>query len=158
MADKVEQPNIKWKKLLGDVISAEPEEFMFRGKKHSLGWIHKRTYLKIERVMVKDEDGWKRNVKLASLILMNVRSGFWSMVRTLIYYPIHWRWMYYVSDLDMADVLSVLDASKKKIPSIPFMLTTTLAIAMMDEIVGMTMTKKEAKAGQAAPSGGNSSL
>lgn len=155
--DPVSQPDEVWKSLLGDVMNAEPSEFVFRGKKRRLGWLHKRTYQKFERVMVSEEDSWKRNVKLASLILMNVRSGFWSMLRTNLWHPLYWRWLYYVCDVDMSDVLSVLDASKKKIPSAPLLLSTTLATALMDEMVGMTLTKKEAKATRAAHSGASSS-
>lgn len=153
----VEQPEQTWKDKMAELLNAEPSEFIFRGKKRKMYWIHNRTYLKFEKVMVTEEDGWKRNIKLASLLLMNVRSGFWSMVRTKLFYPIHWRWLYYVKDVDMQDALSVIEASKKKIPSESYLLCTILATAVMDELVGMTMTKKEVKAGQAAQSGGNSS-
>lgn len=154
---KVEQPEQTWKDKMAELLNAEPSEFIFRGKKRKMYWIHNRTYLKFEKVMVTEEDGWKRNIKLASLLLMNVRSGFWSMVRTKLFYPIHWRWLYYVNDVDMQDALSVIEASKKKIPSESYLLCTILATAVMDELVGMTMTKKEVKAGQAAQSGGSSS-
>ena len=154
---QLEQPDVVWKNMLGEVMNAEPTEFTFRGKKKMMGWIHKKTYLKFERLMVYEEDAWKRNVKIAALILMNVKSGFWSMMRTCFYYPIYWRWLYYIVDVDMADVLNVLDVSKKKIPSTAFFLTTTLSTVLMDEIVAMTTKREEVKAGEAVPSGGSSS-
>lgn len=152
-----EQPNEIWKTKLGELVNAEPSEFTFRGRKRSLGWIHNGTYRKFERIMVTEEDGWKRNVKLAACVLMNVKSGFWSMVRTKLWYPIYWRWLYYVNDTDMNDVLFVLEASKKKIQSDSYLMSTILATGLMDEIVGMTMTAKEVKAGQAAQNGDSSS-
>ena len=153
----IEQPEQIWKEKLAELLNAEPSEFQFRGKTRKMYWIHNRTYLKFEHVMVTEEDGWKRNIKLASLLLMNVRSGFWSMVRTKFLYPLHWRWLYYVQDVDMQDVLSVLESSKKKIPSESYLLCTMLATAVMDELVGMTRKAKEVKAGQAARNGDSSS-
>ena len=51
----------------------------------------------------------------------------------------------------MNDVLSVVDASKKKIPSGAYLITTTLVTEMNDLM--MTMTKKERNAIQAGQTG-----
>ena len=66
-------------------------------------------------------------------------------------YWIYWRWLYYIKDVDVAEVLRVLDVSKKKIPSNAFSLATILATGMTD--VMMTMTRSEAKAIQAEQAG-----
>lgn len=153
----IEQPNDAWKAKLGDITNAEPVELTFRGKTRKLGWVHYGTYKNFERIMVKENDIWKRNVKLAACALMNVKSGFWSMVRTKFYYPFYWRWLFYVKDVDMVDVLLVLDTFKKKIQSEPYLMCTILSTGLMDEIVGMTMKTRELKAGQVAQDGDNSS-
>lgn len=157
MAEKktLEQPSEIWKAKLGELMSAESAEFTFQGKKRKLGWVHYGTYKKFERIMVKEEDGWKCNVKLAACVLMNVKSGFLSMLRTKFYYPIYWRWLYYIKDVDMVETLFVLDSVKKKIQSEPYLMCTILATGLMDEIVGMTMRTKEAKVIQAARDGDN---
>ena len=95
--------------------------------------------------MAKEKNEWKRNVKICVCILLN---NIWK-IRFL--YWIYWRWLYYIKDVDVADVLRVLDVSKKKIPSNAFSLATILATGMTD--VMMTMTRSEAKAIQAEQAG-----
>ena len=67
------------------------------------------------------------------------------------FYWLYWRWLYYIKDVDVVEVLKVLDVSKKKIPSNAFSLTTILATGMTD--VMMTMTRSEVKAIQAEQAG-----
>lgn len=147
MADekKIEQPQVDLQKLLDDVLSEEPTELVFMGKKRKIGWLHKGTMRKCSHIAIKEKDEWKRNVKICVCILLN---NIWK-IRFL--YWIYWRWLYYIKDVDVAEVLRVLDVSKKKIPSNAFSLATILATGMTD--VMMTMTRSEAKAFQAEQAG-----
>lgn len=142
---KIEQPQVDLQKLLDDVLSAEPAELVFMGKKHKIGWLHKGTMRKCSSISVNEKDEWKRNVKICVAILLNnvwkIRFAYWFL----------WRWLYYIKDVDVVEVLNVLDKSKKKIPSNAFSLATILATGMTDLM--MSMTKKEAKATQAERAG-----
>lgn len=143
--NKIEQPHADLQELLDDILSAEPTELEFMGKKRKIGWLHKGTMRKCSHIAIKEKDEWKRNVKICVAILLNnvwkIRFVYWLL----------WRWLYYVKDIDVVEVLNVLDKSKKKIPSNAFSLTTILATGMTDLM--MTMTRKEAKAIQAERAG-----
>ena len=94
---------------------------------------------------MKEDNEWKRNVKVCVCILLN---NVWK-IRFMYWF--YWRWLYYIKDIGADEVLAVLDASKKKIPSSVFSLTTILATEMTE--VMMTMTKSEVKASQAEQRG-----
>ena len=142
---KIEQPSVDLQELLDSVLHDEPTEFVFRGKKHKIGWLRKGTMSRCSHIRSKEKNEWKRNVKICVCILLN---NIWK-IRFL--YWIYWRWLYYIKDVDVAEVLRVLDVSKKKIPSNAFSLATILATGMTD--VMMTMTRSEAKAIQAEQAG-----
>lgn len=142
---KIEQPSVDIQKLLDSILHDEPTEFVFRGKKHKIGWLHKGTMSKCSHIVMKEDNEWKRNVKVCVCILLN---NVWK-IRFM--YWLYWRWLYYIKDIGADEVLAVLDASKKKIPSNVFSLTTILATEMTE--VMMTMTKREVKASQAEQRG-----
>lgn len=138
---KIEQPQVDLQELLDNILHDEPTEFVFMGKKHKLGWLRKGTMSRCSHVQVTEKNGWKRNVKMCTLILFN---NIWKI---RLFYWIYWRWLYYIADVDVSEVLNVLDKSKKKIPSNAYSLATILATGMTELM--MTMTKNEAKAIQA---------
>lgn len=141
----IEQPKVDLQEMLDSVLRDEPTEFVFMGKKHKLGWLRKGTMTKCSHIQLKEKNEWKRNVKMCVCILLN---NIWKIK---FFYAIYWRWLYYVKDIDVTEVLRVLDVSKKKIPSTAFSLATILATGMTD--VMMTMTRNEAKATQAGQAG-----
>ena len=147
MADerKIGQPQVDLQELLDSVISAEPTEFVFMGRKRKIGWLHKGTMRKCSHIAQIEKDEWKRNVKVCVAILLN---GVWKIK---FFYWLLWRWLYYVKDVDVVEVLNVLDKAKKKIPSNAFSLATILVTGMTDLM--MTMTRKEVKAIQAERAG-----
>ena len=142
---KIGQPSVDIQKLLDSILHDEPTEFVFRGKKRKIGWLHKGTMSKCSHIVMKEDNEWKRNVKVCVCILLN---NVWK-IRFM--YWLYWRWLYYIKDVGADEVLAVLDASKKKIPSNAFSLTTILATEMTE--VMMTMTKSEVKASQAEQRG-----
>ena len=135
--EKIEQPDIQLQELIDSVLSEEPTEYMFRGKKHKIGWVKKGIIRKFSHVCAKEKDLGKRNAKLCALIIIN---NIWKI---RLYYWILWRYYYYIVDLDDVEILRVLDIAKKKIQSNASLLVTILATAMTDLM--MTMTKKEAQ-------------
>ena len=142
---KIEQPSVDIQKLLDSILHDEPTEFVFRGKKHKIGWLHKGTMSKCSHIVMKEDNEWKRNVKVCVCILLN---NVWK-IRFMYWF--YWRWLYYIKDIGADEVLAVLDETKKKIPSSVFSLTTILATEMTE--VMMTMTKSEVKASQAEQRG-----
>ena len=147
MADekKIEQPSVDLQEMLDSIMMDEPTECVFMGKKHKIGWLRKYTMRKCSHIRLKEKNEWKRNVKICVCILLN---NIWKM---RLFYWIYWRWLYYIKDVDVVEILKVLDVSKKKIPSNPFSLATILVTGMTD--VMMTMTKSEVKAIQAERAG-----
>ena len=143
--NKVEQPELKLQELLDSIMSEEPTEFMFRGKRHSVGWLKKGAVRKFPHITMKEKDESKRNVKICVILLLN---NIWKI---RFFYWAYWRWLYYICDLDDVEVLRVVDVCKKKIPSGASSLLTILATGMTDLM--MTMTKSEAKAIQAGRAG-----
>lgn len=105
---KVEQPSVDIQKLLDSILHDEPTEFVFRGKKHKIGWLHKGTMSKCSHIVMKEDNEWKRNVKVCVCILLN---NVWK-IRFMYWF--YWRWLYYIKDIGADEVLAVLDASKKK--------------------------------------------
>lgn len=143
--EELEQPGIELQRKLNEIMDARPTDYVFCGKKKKMRWLHNGTQRKLSGIMLTEKDGWKRNVKICAVILLN------SVWRIRFLYWVRWRWYYYVKDLDQVEVLHVLDASKKKMQYEAYMLNTTLATAMMDTM--MTMKRAEAPHIQAAPHG-----
>ena len=140
MAD-IQQPDERFQALLSDIIEAEPEVVTVNGKKRKIGWLHNGTTRKFSHIMVKEKDPWKRNIKVASCILLNKKNGLLTWFLLHVWYWVYWRWLYYVQDIDQADVVGILEASKKKIQTEPLAVATILATAMTDTM--MTMARHE---------------
>ena len=138
---KIEQPTDEYRRLLDQVLEAEPEEFEFRGKKKKIGWLHKGTVRKISHVSQSDDSPYKQHCKVCALMLLN---NVWKI--RFVYWFV-WRWWYYIKDLDEVDILKVMDAGKKKVQQGAFLLNTMLLTAMTD--LTMTMTRIEAERSQA---------
>lgn len=132
---KIEQPNIELQKVLDDILHETPTEYIFRGKKKMLGWLHKGTTRKFTHIELKEKNEWKKRVKQCAVVQLN---NVWKI---RFFYWFLWRYYYYIIDLDVWEVLAVLNVAKKKIQSAAFQLTTILATAMKDTM--MTMTKVE---------------
>ena len=146
MAEKnIEQPSIELQNVLDDILSETPTEYIFRGKKRKLGWLHKGTTRKFTHIELKEKNEWKKRVKQCVVVQLN---NVWKI---RFFYWLLWRYYYYIVDLDVWEVLGVLNVAKKKIQSTAFQLTTILATAMTDAM--MTMTKAEVERTQAEQTG-----
>ncbi len=138
---EIQQPDNEIQALLSDILEAEPETVIVNGKKRRIGWLHNGTTRKFSHIMLKEKDPWKRNIKVAACVLLNKRNGLWTWFLLHVWYWAYWRWLYYVQDIDQADVVGILNASKKKIQSAPLAMATILATAMTDTM--MTMAQHE---------------
>ncbi len=138
----MEQPTIDIQKTYDDLLSREPEEVIFDGKKLSIGWLHNGTVRKFSHFMLKEDDPWKRNTKACACILLNRKHGLMTWFLLWAWYWVYWRWLFYVKNIDQTEIMVVLDAAKKKIQSEPLMMATILATGMMDTL--MTIAAHEA--------------
>lgn len=134
---KIEQPGLELQRIISDLMEQEPETIAVCGKKYSITWLKNRTIRKFSHIMVKEQDPWKRNVKVCACVLLNRKWGLLTWFLLHCWYWIYWRWLYYVRDIDQVEVMAVLDASKKKIQSEPLALATILATAMTDTMMMM---------------------
>ena len=105
---KIEQPSVDLQELLDSVLHDEPTEFVFRGKKHKIGWLRKGTMSRCSHIRSKEKNEWKRNVKICVCILLN---NIWK-IRFL--YWIYWRWLYYIKDggMTLGTVMAFLALNK----------------------------------------------
>lgn len=144
MEKEMEQPGIDLQKRLDEILEATPEKVKVGKRTYTVTWLRNKTIRKFSHIMVTEDDGIKRNVKLVAAVLLNRP---WKMA----WHWAYWRWLYYVKDISQADVVAVLAAAKKKLPQEPFLMATILATGMTD--VMMTMRKSEARYGQAGQAG-----
>ena len=146
MADKkIEQPEYDLQHLQDEILAAVPSRVEFLGKTRSIKWFHKGTRRLFSHIMMTEKDEYKRNAKLCAVVLLN------GLFMLRLCYAFYWRWLYYVKDPDPVDVLRLLDASKKKIPSTACSLVTILSTGMSDLM--MNVAREEARATQAERAG-----
>ena len=134
---KIEQPEVELQALVSSLMEQEPETVAVAGKKHRITWLKNRTIRKFTHIMLKEDDPWKRNVKVCACILLNRKNGLLTWFLLKRWYWIYWRWLYYIRDIDQVEVMGVLDASKKKIQSQPLAVAIILATGMMDTMMMM---------------------
>lgn len=146
MADKkIEQPEYELQRLKDEILAAVPSRVEFLGKTRSVKWFHKGTRRAFSHIVITEEDEYKRNAKLCAVVLLN------GLFMFRLCYAFYWRWLYYVKDPTPVEVLRLLDASKKKIPSTACSLVTILSTGMSDLM--MNMAREEARATQAERAG-----
>lgn len=149
MDDKdIKQPALQLQEALDDVLSQTPSIYTFRGKEHKMHWLSNMTLRKISHISLKEKNEHKRNMKLCAILRVN---NVFAWFRYLVY-AFKWRYYYYVLDLNDVEALRVVDAAKKKLPTLASTLITILSTAMTDTTMGMT--KKEAASATQAEQAG----
>lgn len=132
-------PSLEDEKLLNDVMEDSVDEVFIKGtnKKYKIGWLKKGTMRKITSVALEDNKDDMLSAKTSALIVLN---NYWKIK---FFYPILWRWFFYVKEYTDEQLSEILSVGKKKVPYIAFLTNTILVTGMKDTI--MTMTKKEAE-------------
>lgn len=139
MNKTIETPSIEDERLLNDIIEDSVDEVSLKGtnKKYKIGWLKKGTMRKITSVAIADGDDDMVSAKTAALIILN---NYWKIK---FFYPILWRWFFYVKEYTDEQLSEIIAVGKKKVPYIQFLTNTILVTGMRDTI--MTMTKAEAE-------------
>ena len=136
MDNQLKTVTLEDEKKLNDVIEDTPEEVLFMGKKHLIRWMKNGTLRKLTNLYHAEKDERKLTTKSVALILLN---NYWKI---RLWYPILWRYLFYVREVDENELSSVIDACKKKLPVQSYYINTILLGAIRDTT--MTMTRKEA--------------
>lgn len=139
MKKKIEQPTIEDEKLLNEVIEDSFDIVAIKDtkKKYKIGWLKKGTMRKISSETLKDGEDDALSAKTAALVILN---NYWKIK---FFYPILWRWFFYIKEYSDDQLSEIIAVGKKKVPYIQFLTNTILVTGMRDTI--MTMTKKEAE-------------
>jgi len=147
----IKQPDIEAQKELNSIIEDIPDIVYIRDKKYKIKWLHKGTIRKITQIALKEGNDDKASYQTAACIILN------SFLKIKLFYPILWRWFYYVKQYTEADLTQVLAVGKKKIPLQAYFVNTILMTDMRDTM--MMMTKKEVytiRQGQSTAQAGSS--
>lgn len=140
MSDKtIEMPSLEDEKLLNEVMEDSLTEVSIKGtkKKYKIGWLKKGTMRKMTAVTLEEGGDDMLSAKTAALVVLN---NYWKIK---FFYPILWRWFFYVKEYTDEQLSEILATGKKKVPYIPFLTSTILVTGMRDTI--MTMTREEAE-------------
>lgn len=139
MSKNIEMPAIEDEKVLDSVMNDASEEVYIAGtkKKYRIGWLKKGTMRKITSETLGDTKDDTLSAKTAALIILN---NYWKIK---FFYPILWRWFFYVKEYTDEQLAEIIAVGKKKVPFMAFLTNTILVTGMRDTI--MTMTKEEAE-------------
>lgn len=85
--------------------------------------------------------------KIAALYVLN------SFLKIKLFYPILWRWYFYVRQYKQEQLYPIIAEGKKKLPQIGYYLNTTSIASMRDTV--KTMTREEVEHTQSELQSGN---
>lgn len=137
------KPDKDDRKELNDIRNNKVTEVMLRDKKVGIGWIKpdvtwKLTDLISEQVDEEHTDMRMRGQiphKFAALAILN------SYIKIKLFYPILWRWFYYVKAYTYEELIPVITTAKKKVQVGEYWMLMALSVEMMT--TWKTLTKKE---------------
>lgn len=133
--EKPNQPGIESESLLNDVMNDGKSPVSIGKKTYRIGWLKRGTIRKITDVILKKGNDDKSSCQVAAAIVLN---DYWKI---RFFWPILWRWMYYIRQWGDEQLQPIVEEGKKKIPAQQYYLITILTTAMKDTM--MTMTKAE---------------
>ena len=146
------QPQIDIQRELDALANDKPEviSIPYTHRKVKVGWLKKETIRKITGVLLSEKKSSKYecqvSCRMAALILLN---DYW---RIKLFYPILWRWMYYVKQYNDYQLLPIVEVGKKKATPIPSWLIMTYLHGFNDTLA--TMTREEVGRTRQEPSSG----
>lgn len=138
MTKKLELPSVDSERKLDNIVenSVDMVSLAGRKKKYPISWMKPGTRRKLAHVVLAKGNDPKVSCMGAALIILN---DLWKIK---FFYPILWRWFFYVRQYTDSELFPILSAGKKKVPLRPFLVNIILLTEMKDTI--MTMKKQEA--------------
>ena len=108
--------------------------------KRKIGWLKRGALRKFTSVMIDSKTDAKSesqvSCKLAAIVVLN---GFFKIK---LFYPILWRWYYYIKQYDDSVLLPIIEMGKKKVQLTEYYSIMMLAQGLKD--THQTMTREEA--------------
>lgn len=135
---KLKQPTLDSERLLDEILGDSVELVSMRGHKktYPVRWMKPGTMRKLTHIMLAKDNDPKVSCMSAALIILN---DFWKIK---FFYPILWRWFFYIRQYTDDELFPIIAAGKKKVPAKNFFMNITLLTEMKDTI--MIMKKEEA--------------
>lgn len=128
--------NTEDEKELSAIANDEKTEVVLGGKKIKIGWLKRATLRQFSSIMVSEKDESQVSCKLAATIRLN---GYFKLK---LFYPLVWRWYYYIKQYDDKELLPLITEGKKKVQLQEYWLIMMLSQDLRDTL--QTMTREEA--------------
>lgn len=144
------QPEIDIQRELDALADDRPEIVPIPNtrRKVKVGWLKNETIRRLSKIQLskRSDSRFERQIasRMAALIILN---GFWKIK---LFYPLLWRWYYYIRQYSDYQMLPIVETGKKKVVPIPSWLVMTYLQGFNDTLA--TMTRKEVAASRPEPS------
>lgn len=124
---------------LNSIAENTPSVVMVGKKKVKVEWLRRGTLRKFTDIMLDKRDDLdsesKVTCKLAAVVVLN---GYWKIK---FYYPLLWRWYYYIKQYTDEQLLPIIDEGKKKVQLQEYYMIMMLSQGLKD--THKTMTREE---------------
>lgn len=135
MSNKITEPNIEAEKSLNEILENTPTKVKMNGRTYKIGAMTNELVRKLTNVALTEKDESKVTTKSVALIVLR---RWWKIK---LFYPILWRWYYYIMELPESEMSEMIETAKKKLPLEAYYRNTILLTGIKD--TKMTMTREE---------------
>lgn len=126
------------RKTLNSIASDAADVVVVRGREFKIRWIRPDVNWKINS-LVDTEDKKERSQTIHKVFTLGILNSFFKIK---FFYPLLWRWFYYVKGYTWEELTPAITLIKKKIPLAAFWQNMALSVEMMTS--WRAMEKKEA--------------
>ena len=133
--EKIEQPSAEAQKAYNEVIEDIPEVVTMNGKRYKIRALTNGLVRRLTDLTINEKDESKVTTKSVAMIVLRK----WWKIK--LFYPILWRWYYYIKEIPEHEMNAVIETSKKKLPVESYYRNTILLIGIKD--TAMAMTREE---------------
>jgi hypothetical protein len=153
---KIEQPSLQSQRTYASIRDNDATVVGVLGtsKKYKIRWLKSGQIDRLSRLLIRkgktdDKDGQKDSAldaimedsKLAcKAAAIYILDGYWKL---MFRYWFLWRWFYYIRQYDNVQLQDILDEGKKKVPLMPFLMTTMSLTAARATLMNMRTEEAE---------------
>lgn len=132
---EIEQPSQEAEQAYNAIIEDTPEIVIMRGKKYKIRAMTNELVRRLTDLALNEKEECKVTTKSVALIVLRK----WWKIK--LFYPILWRWYYYIKEIPEAELSAVIETAKKKLPVESYYRNTILLTGIKD--TAMAMTREE---------------
>lgn len=129
--------NNKVENLYNSIVENEADYVSLRGKKVGIKWIRPGTQRKLSNTMLKYKEDDTLQHRCAAICVLN------SFFKILLFYPILWRWYFFVKEYSASEMYEIFEVSKKKVQQESSLKNMVLLIGVRDTLRQQTMISVE---------------